>query len=104
MDRCDDAALSRWRTDEHRYPPCQYLLSAGIVDAMLSHWRPANVRDREVLLRFKAGHTASAITAAVAEAYPLRAQDARATLLGTSPHAGIVAYLFWELLHQQGFA
>ena len=80
----------------------QYLLSASLIDARLSQWRLANVCERELLLGFKGDHTAGAITAAEAMADPFKAQDARAALLGNSLHAGIVAHLFWELLHQQG--
>ena len=99
IERCDDATLLRWRTDEHRYPPYQYQLSAGLIDDKLTQWRPANVRERELLLKFRVDHTLAATTAAEAKANPIKAQDARAILLGNSLHAGIVAHLFWELLH-----
>ena len=89
------------KADEYRCPPCQYLLSAGLIDARLSQWRLANVREKDLLLRFKADHTVGAITAAEAKADPFKAHDTRAALLGNSLDAGIVAYFFWELVHQQ---
>ena len=102
IDQCDDDALSRWKADSYRYPPSHYLLSAGLIDAKFTKWRPLSIREKELLLRFRADHTLGATTAAEAKANPGIAQDARATLLGDSSHAGIVAYIFWELLHQQG--
>ena len=96
---CDEATLSRWREDEHRYPPYQYK-----ADFCVHHpdgrVRPASISEREVVLGFPLGYTQYCVQKS--ERVGSRYDDIRKTLLGNSWSVPVVAVLIKQLMELLG--
>ena len=81
ISRCNDADLSRWTSDDYRFPPYQhqrrYLLTneSGAL-------RYSSIREREKLLGFGHNHVAFCFSAGVAKQRPQELLDKQYSLLG----------------------
>ena len=93
IQKCDDATISRWRSDEYRYPPYQYkqqyLLTRG------RSWRLLSPPERELLLGYGIGHTRSCLSASEAKGQEQRYEDLRCSLLGDS--FSIYSFVLWAV-------
>ena len=102
IESCDAETLERWEKDAWRFPPYHYRREAGLVSKKGHHWRYASVRERELLMGFREGHTACCWNTGDAKANPRQYENQRLSLLGESFHCGTMAYLLGHALYQHG--
>eukprot|EP00435_Cladocopium_sp_Y103_P024855 s3415_g6.t1 len=75
--------LQRWRDDQYRFPPYQYA-SQFMVSHPTKGLRPLDASERELLMGFGAGHTATCMSASDAKRSFTAYEDARKSLCGDS--------------------
>ena len=95
LKNCRRHEVARWRAAEYCSPPYQFrdectILRPGGERAL------ASAREREILMGFPAGHTASAVPSA--EAKTKKTEQLRQSLLGNSFQCEVVAFLTGHLL------
>lgn len=93
--KCDGPTISRWRSDEHRYPPYQYKSQYLIINKTSGTWRLLSPPERELLLGYGIGHTRSCLCASEAKGQDQRFEDLRCSLLGDS--FSIYSFVMWAV-------
>ena len=78
--RCDADTISRWESDEYRYPPYQY--KAEYVIWSDSGWRLLDSQERELLHGFGFDHTSPCLSASDIKRGAQEYEDLRCTLVG----------------------
>ena len=96
---CDEGALSRWRLDNHRFPPYQYKAEFG-VHHLDGRVRVADIAEREVIMGFPLHYTQFCTTKALRVG--THYDDLRKTLLGNSWSVPVVANLLKSLFQPLG--
>ena len=96
---CSPTEKERWERDLFRFPPYQYKDKFQVVDPDGSLRLP-NVQEREVIMGFPVGYTASCMGKAerTKEGY----NDCRLTLIGNSWNVTVIVWLLNQVLHQLG--
>eukprot|EP00435_Cladocopium_sp_Y103_P050034 s2053_g15.t1 len=98
---CDAATLTRWREDDHRYPPYQYKPEYG-VHHLTQGCRVPSILEREVILGFPAHYTAQCVVKSERQASWVA--DVRKTLLGNTWSVPVVACLLKQLFERLGIS
>jgi hypothetical protein len=81
--RTDEETRQRWTEDSFRYPPCQYRSQFTLKNVDFPD-RVLDASERELLLGFGPGHTASALSASDAKRSLQSYEDLRCSLCGDS--------------------
>lgn len=92
---CAPHELTRWKQDDHRYPPYQYR-DQNCVQSTSGEFRTPSIVERETILGFPAGFTTQCLKKA--EHGSTRHRDVRLTLLGNSWSVPVVSWLLACLL------
>ena len=82
LDRCNEATINRWVSDEFRFPPYQYREQFLITSE--DSWRLLSPVERELLLGYGYRHTAVCLSASDIKSNNKRYEDCRLSLLGDS--------------------
>ncbi len=82
LDRCNEATINRWVSDEFRFPPYQYKEQFLITSE--ESWRLLSPVERELLLGYGYRHTAVCLSASDIKSNKRRYEDCRLSLLGDS--------------------
>jgi site-specific DNA-cytosine methylase len=80
--RCDSATISRWKEDQHRYPPYQY--GEDFIITTATTWRLLSAEEKELLLGYGWNHTSLAWPASKIKTNFQQYDDARHSYLGDS--------------------
>lgn len=81
--RCDERTVSRWRSDEFRFPPYQYS-ERNLVRDSEGNLRTVSACERELLLGFGWQHTAFSLSASAQKSDPILYKDKCLSLCGDS--------------------
>ena len=97
---CDEDTLSRWRADDHRYPPYQYLPGNCLTNKK-KQIRLPNIDEKELLMGLPLGYTncCSVKSQRKSQAH----LDARHSLVGNAWCVPVIAWLLSQLLGRLGF-
>ena len=96
---CNPEEVSRWKGDQHRFPPYQYMEQHCLRDSK-GILRTPSVLEREVILGFPPNYT---LQCQKKDQHGRRShEDCRLTLLGNSWCVGVVAWLLQQLLRRLG--
>ena len=100
LHQCDDAAVTRWQEDKHRFPPYQYKTDNCVVN---SHnvVRVPDVQERELMLGFPLNYTLGCV--AKGQRGSTLHRDTQLTLLGNTWSVPVVACLLQPLFARLGF-
>jgi len=101
IEQCDAAALERWKADEHRFPPYQYLEQFLILNRDGCLVTPDS-SERERLSMYPVGVTKE-VMSAKDRGHKVNYEDARLCAVGEGFHCGVVAWLLNKALMQWGF-
>jgi len=101
IDQCDAAALERWKSDDHRFPPYQYLEQFLVLNRDGCLMTPDSA-ERERISMYPVGITKE-IFAAKDRSNKINYEDARLCAIGEGFHCGVVAWLLNKALMQWGF-
>ena len=96
---CNDEERERWRKDQHRFPPYQYM-SCHCVQNSEGALRVPHVLEREVIMGFPPNYTLQCMKKEL-HGKPEHV-DCRLSLIGNSWSVGVVAWLLHQLLHRLG--
>eukprot|EP00435_Cladocopium_sp_Y103_P046961 s855_g13.t1 len=96
---CDDAALARWHSDLHRYPPYQYK-AENCLHHKTQQPRVASISEREVILGFPLNYTEHCM--AKQHWKSTAWEDMRKTLLGNTWSVPVVVLLLKQLIERLG--
>ena len=96
IEQCDDDAIARWKADEYRYPPYQYLEKYLVLnrDGKLV---TVDSDERERLSMYPVGMTREVCTAKE-RANKVNFEDARLSAIGEGFHCGAVGWLLNKAL------
>ena len=99
LHHCDAATITRWKEDQHRFPPYQYK-AENCVHHASGQLRVPDVAERELILGFPLNYTQHCLPKQdrVGKLY----EDTRKTLLGNSWSVPVVAFLMKELFEPLG--
>ena len=97
---CSQHEVARWKLDDHRFPPYQYM-DCHCVRTREGLLRPPSTEEREVILGFPNGFTKQCLAKAFHDT--IQHNDVRLTLLGNTWSVPIVTWLLCQLLHTLGF-
>jgi len=100
IEQCDQAALDRWKADEYRYPPYQYLEKYLLLNRGGKLVTPDS-DERERLSMYPIGITREVFTAKE-RAHKVQYEDARLSALGEGFHCGAVGWLLNKALIHWG--
>ena len=96
---CSAHEIARWKADEHRFPPYQYMDQHCLQDNKGS-FRTPNVWERETILGFPPNYT---MQCQKKDQHGKRShEDCRLSLVGNSWSVGVVAWLLQQLLGPLG--
>jgi len=95
-EQCDEEALQRWRDDEFRFPPYQYL-EKYLIEDMNGVLATPDSAERERLLMYPVGITKEVLTAKERH-NKARYEDERLCSVGEGFHCGAVAWLLNKAL------
>lgn len=79
INRCDEATLSRWRADDHNFPPYHYL--ERFVFFKGDRWRLCDSVERELLLGYGYNHTELCFSASEIKQSQKRYENERLSIL-----------------------
>ena len=96
---CAPHERQRWEQDDFRFPPYQYKDGAGLWSKK-GVWRRPSVVEREALMGFPVGYTASCVPKG--EQKKAYVDDVRLTLLGNSWQVGVIVWLLSQLCSPLG--
>jgi len=97
---CDEDTMTRWASDQYRYPPYQYKLENLVHRDM--EVRPLNSTERAIRMGFSADHLDAAIGRREKGASSVWIEDLKCSLVGNSYHCVVVAWLFGQALYALG--
>ena len=80
LNRCDEDTLERWRSEQYKFPPYQYMSQYIIWKG--EKWRLTDSSERELLLGYGYGHTTLAWSASYIKQSTARFENVRLSLLG----------------------
>eukprot|EP00435_Cladocopium_sp_Y103_P041711 s423_g11.t1 len=83
LDKCDEDTRQRWQSDSFRFPPYQYA-KKYLLEHPSKGLRLLDSSEKELLLGFGPGHTASCRSASEAKANMTAFEDSRLSLCGDS--------------------
>ena len=96
---CSAEEVRRWKSDEHRFPPYQYMDQHCLRDNQGS-FRTPSIRERETIMGFPPNYT---VQCQKKDQHGKRShEDCRLSLVGNSWSVGVVAWLLQQLLRPLG--
>ena len=99
LDHCTPEEKSRWKEDEHRFPPYQYSYHCGLVNKR-GEWRLPDIQEREVGMGFPVNYTRMCLPKGEQKGRDF--ENARLTLVGNSWQVGVICWLLGQLFHPLG--
>ncbi|CAK0819392.1 unnamed protein product, partial [Prorocentrum cordatum] len=100
--RCTEAELQRLRDHAYCYAPYQFP-DVNCIQVEDSSFRPPNSVERELLLDFLPGHTATARATSSRKLEPRALEQKRCALLGNSSQCATVAWVVAHWAAKQGY-
>lgn len=99
VSQCSPETLSRWRLDDHRFPPYQYMEKHCVVNSR-NQVRIVDPEERELCMGFPAYYTQNCCPKG--QRGTTEHNDTRLTLIGNSWSVPVIAWLVNQLLSQLG--
>ena len=99
LKHCQAHEVDRWKADDHRFPPYQYVDANMLINQKGEHRLP-DIEEREVILGFPRGYTLHC--SKKSEQGSQGHQDKRLSLLGNTWNVTVVTWLLGHLGEQLG--
>ena len=99
LDACDEATITRWEEDLHRFPPYQYVPRNCLVNAR-GEYRLPSIHEREYMMGLPVGYTQMCLPKS--QRKTVEYGDKRLTLVGNAWAVPVIAWLLGQLVGPPG--